>query len=103
MKFRITATSCDCWGYDVGEHTKYMTKDYGFLKGKVNTEQTKSRVLSETTIEIKDLEELMQFVELVNSFNSREIIIYKNYYYDDMHNKVYDDKYTIEIYDDWRE
>ena len=24
-------------------------------------------------------------------------------YYDDMNNKVYDDKYTIEIYDDWRE
>lgn len=102
MKFRITATSCDCWGYDVGEHTKYMTKDYGFLKGKVNTEQTKSRVLSETTIEIKDLEELMQLVELVNSFNDREIIIYKKYYYDDMNKKVYDDKYTIEIHD-WRE
>ena len=103
MKFRITATSCDCWGYDVGEHTKYMTRDYGFLKGKVNTEQTKSRMLSETTIEIKDLNELMQLVELVNSFNGREIIIYKNHYYDDMHKKVYDDKYTIEIYDDWRE
>lgn len=103
MKFRITATSCDCWGYDVGEHTEYMTRDYGFLKGKVNTEQTKSRVLSETTIEIKDLDELMQLVELVNSFNGREIIIYKNHYYDDMNKKVYDDKYTIEIYDDWRE
>lgn len=103
MKFRITATSCDCWGYDVGEHTKYMTKDYEFLKGKVNTEQTKSRMLSETTIEIKDLDELMQLVELVNSFNGREIIIYKNCYYDEMNKKVYDDKYTIEIYDDWRE
>ena len=103
MKFRITATSCDCCGYDVGEHTKYMTKDYGFLKGKVNTEQTKSRMLSETTIEIKDLDELMQLVELVNSFNDREIIIYKNCYYDEMNKKVYDDKYTIEIYDDWRE
>lgn len=103
MKFRITATSCDCWGYDVGKHTEYMTRDYGFLKGKVNTEQTKSRVLSETTIEIKDLDELMQLVELVNSFNGREIIIYKNHYHDDMNKKVYDDKYTIEIYDDWRE
>lgn len=69
----------------------------------MNTEQTKSRVLSETTIEIKDLDELMQLVELVNSFNGREIIIYKNHYYDDMNKKVYDDKYTIEIYDDWRE
>ena len=102
MKFRITATSCDLI-YDVGEHTKYMTRDYGFLKGKVNTEQTKSSVLSETTIEIKDLDELMQLVELVNSFNGREIIIYKDYYYDDMNNKVYDEKYTIEIYDDYRE
>lgn len=102
MKFRITATSNDCYRYDVGEHTKHMIKDYGFLKGKVNTEQTKSRVLSETTIEIKDLDELMQLVELVNSINGREIIIYKNYYYE-MNKKVYDDKYTIEIYDDWRE
>ena len=103
MKFRITATSCDCGVYDVGEHTENMTRDYGFLKGKVNTEQTKSRVLSETTIEIKDLDELMQLVELVNSFNGRELIIYKNHYYDDMNKKVDDDKYTIEIYDDWRE
>lgn len=103
MKFRITATSYDCRGHDVGEHTESMTRDYVFLKGKVNTEQTKSPVLSETTIEIKDLDELMQLVELVNSFNGREIIIYKNHYYDDMNKKVYDDKYTIEIYDDWRE
>lgn len=102
MKFRITATSCD-WSYVVGEHTKYMTRDYGFLKDKVNTEQTKSHEFPETTIEIKDLDELMQLVERVNSFNGREIIIYKNYYYDDMNNKVYDDKYTIEIYDDYRE
>lgn len=99
MKFRITATSCDM-RYDVGEHTKYMTRDYGFLKDKVNTERTKSPKLSETTIEIKDLDELIQ---LVNSLNGREIIIYKDYYYDDMNKKVYDDKYTIEIYDDFRE
>ena len=70
------------------------------MKDKVNYEQTKSHKLPETTIEIKDLDELMQ---LVNSLNGREIIIYKDYYYDDMNNKVYDDKYTIEIYDDWRE
>lgn len=99
MKFRITATSCDM-RYDVGEHTKYMTRNYRFLEGKVNTEQTKSHILPETTIEIKDLDELIQ---LVNSLNGREIIIYKNYYYDDMNKKVYDDKYTIEIYDDYRE
>lgn len=102
MKFRITATSGDL-RYDVGEHTKYMTRDYGFLKGRVNTEQTKSHKLPETTIEIKDLDELMQLVELVNSLNGREIIIYKGDYYDDMREKVYDDKYTIEIYDDYRE
>ena len=101
MKFRITATSCDT-GYDVGEHTKYMTRHYGFLKGKVNTEQTKSSVLSETTIEIKDLDELMQLAERVNSLNGREIIIYKGYY-DDMWRRVDDDQYTIEIYDDYRE
>lgn len=102
MKFRITATSGDLI-YDVGEHTKHMTRDYGFLKDKVNTEQTKSHEFPETTIEIKDLDELMQLVERVNSFNGREIIIYKDYYYDDMNNRVDDDKYTIEIYDDWRE
>lgn len=98
MKFRITATSGDL-GYDVGKHTIY-TRDYGFLKDKVNYEQTKSHILPETTIEIKDLDEL---VELVNSLNGREIIIYKGYYYDDMNNIVDDDKYTIEIYDDYRE
>lgn len=98
MKFRITATSALIC--DVGEHTECMTSGYGFLKGKVNSEQTKSPQLPETTIDIKDLDEL---VELVNSLNGREIIIYKDYYYDDMNNKVYDDKYTIEIYDDWRE
>jgi hypothetical protein len=99
MKFRITATSGDL-GYAFGEHTIYMTRNYGFLKDKVNFEQTKSPVLPETTIDIKDLDELIQ---LVNSLNGREIIIYKDYYYDDMNNKVYDDKYTIEIYDDYRE
>ena len=99
MKFRITATSGDLI-YNVGEHTKSMIRDYGFLKGKVDTEQTKSHKFPETTIEIKDLDELMQ---LVDSLNGREIIIYKDYYYDDMNNKVYDDKYTIEIYDDYRE
>ena len=98
MKFRITATSGDL-GYDVGEHTIY-TREFGFLKDKVNYEQTKSHKLSGTPIEIKGLDELMQ---LVNSLNGREIIIYKDYYYDDMNNKVYDDKYTIEIYDDYRE
>ena len=103
MKFRITATSCEWLRDDANEHTKHITRDYSFLKGKVNTEQTKSSVLSETTIEIKDLDELMQLVELVNSLNGREIIIYKDYYYEDMNNRVDDDKYTIEIYDDYRE
>lgn len=98
MKFRITATSGDLI-YNVGEH-KIYTREFGFLKDKVNYEQTKSHKLPETTIDIKDLDELIQ---LVNSLNGREIIIYKDYYYDDMNNKVYDDKYTIEIYDDWRE
>ena len=99
MKFRITATSGDLI-YNVGEHTIYMTRDYSFLKGKVDFEETKSHKLPETTIEIKDLDELIQ---LVNSLNGREIIIYKDYYYDDMNNRVDDDKYTIEIYDDYRE
>ena len=103
MKFRITATSCDCYRDDADEHTKHLTRNYVFLKGKVNIEQTKSHEFPETTIEIKDLDELMQLVELVNSLNGREIIIYKDDYYDDMHKKVYDDKYTIEIYDGYRE
>lgn len=102
MKFRITATSCDCLRDDADEHTKHLTRDYVFLKGKVNTERTKSPVLPQTTIEIKDLDELMQLVERVNSLNGRGIVIYKGYY-DDMWRRVDDDKYTIEIYDDYRE
>ena len=102
MKFRITATSCDCLIANADEHTKQITKDYSFLKGKVNTEQTKSSVLSGTTIEIKDLDELMQLVERVNSLNGRGIVIYKGYY-NDMWRIVDDDQYTIEIYDDYRE
>ena len=102
MKFRITATSCDCCIDDADEHTKHLIRDYVFLKGKVNTERTKSSVLSGTTIEIKDLDGLMQLVERVNSLNGRGIVIYKGYY-DDMWRIVDDDKYTIEIYDDYRE
>lgn len=102
MKFRITATSKQGWyvGCGNGEHTAKLTRDYGFLKDKVNSEHTKSPVLPETTIEIKDLDALMALVELLSGSG---IIIYKNYYYDDMNNRVYDDKYTIEIYDDYRE
>ena len=102
MKFRITATSCEWLRNDADEHTKQITKDYSFLEGKVNTERTKSRMLPKTTIEIKDLDELMQLAERVNSLNGREIIIYKGYY-DDMWRRVDDDQYTIEIYDDYRE
>ena len=103
MKFRITATSCEFLRDDADEHTKQITRDYSFLEGKVNTERTKNRMLPKTTIEIKDLDELMQLAERVNSLNGREIIIYKDDYYDDMREKVYDDKYTIEIYDCYRE
>ena len=102
MKFRITATSCEWLRDDADEHTKQITMDYSFLKCKVNTERTKSRMLPKTTIEIKDLDELMQLVERVNSLDGRGIVIYKGYY-DDMWRRVDDDKYTIEIYDDYRE
>ena len=102
MKFRITATSCEWLRDDADEHTKQITRDYSFLEGKVNTERTKSRMLPKTTIEIKDLDELMQLVERVNSLNGRGIVIYKGYY-DDMWRSVDDDKYTIELYDDYRE
>ena len=102
MKFRITATSCEWLRNDADEHTKQITRDYSFLEGKVNTERTKSRMLPKTTIEIKDLDELMQLAERVNSLNGREIIIYKGYY-DDMWRRVDDDQYTIEIYDCYRE
>ena len=102
MKFRITATSCEWLRDDADEHTKQITNDYSFLEGKVNTERTKSRMLPKTTIEIKNLDELMQLVERVNSLDGRGIVIYKGYY-DDMWRRVYDDKYTIEIYDDYRE
>ena len=102
MKFRITATSCEWLRDNADEHTKQITRDYSFLEGKVNTERTKSRMLPKTTIEIKDLDELVELAELVNSVNGREIIIYKGYY-DDMWRRVDDDQYTIEIYDDYRE
>ena len=102
MKFRITATSCEWLRDDADEHTKQITRDYSFLEGKVNTERTKSRMLPKTTIEIKDLDELMQLVERVNSLNDRGIVIYKGYY-NDMWRRVDDDQYTIEIYDDYRE
>ena len=59
MKFRITATSCEWLRDDADEHTKQITRDYSFLEGKVNTEQTKSHKFPETTIEIKDLDELI--------------------------------------------
>ena len=102
MKFRITATSCEWLRDDADEHTKQITRDYSFLEGKVNKKKKKSRMLPKTTIEIKDLNELMQLAELVNSVNGREIIIYKGYY-NDMWRRVDDDQYTIEIYDDYRE
>ena len=102
MKFRITATSCEWLRNDADEHTKQITRDYSFLEGKVNTEPTKSRMLPKTSIEIKDLDELMQLVERVNSLDGRGIVIYKGYY-NDMWRIVDDDQYTIEIYDDYRE
>ena len=54
--------------------------------------------MSETTIDIKSLDELLSFVKIAGS-----IVIYKADYLDKNCKPIKDDKYTIEIYDDYRE
>lgn len=102
MKFRITATSLMlCYGC-FEEHTQRFAQKYPQLKERVETEQIKEQedeyYLSETTIDIKSLYELLSLVDSVGS-----IVIYKADYLDEKYKPIKDDKYTIEIYDDYRE
>lgn len=102
MKFRITATSLMlCYGC-FEEHTQRFVQKYPKLKELVETEQIKEQedecYLSETTIDIKSLVELLSLVDSVGS-----IVIYKADCLDEKYKPIKDDKYTIEIYDDYRE
>lgn len=102
MKFRITATSLMlCYGY-FEEHTQRFVQKYPQLKERVETEQIKEQedecYLSETTIDIKSLDELLLLIDSVD-----RIVIYKTYCLDEKYKPIKDDKYTIEIYDDYRE
>lgn len=102
MKFRITATSLMlCYGC-FEEHTQRFVQKYPQLKERVDTEQIKEQedeyYLSETIIDIKSLDELLSLVDSVGS-----IVIYKADCLDEKYKPIKDDKYTIEIYDDYRE
>ena len=102
MKFRITATSL-MLGYGIfEEHTQRFVQKYPQFKEIVETEQIKEQedeyYLSETTIDIKSLDELLSLVDSVGS-----IVIYKADCLDENRKIIKDDKYTIEIYDDYRE
>ena len=102
MKFRITATSLMlCYGF-FEEHTQRFVQKYPQLKELVETEQIKEQedeyYLSETIIDIKSLDELLSLIKRVGS-----IVIYKADCLDKNCKLIKDDKYTIEIYDDYRE
>lgn len=102
MKFRITATSLMlCYGC-FEEHTQRFVQKYPKLKERVETEQIKEQedeyYLSETIIYIKSLDELLSLVDSVGS-----IVIYKADCLGEKYKPIKDDKYTIEIYDDYRE
>ena len=102
MKFRITATSL-MLGYGIfEEHTQRLVQKYPKLKERVETEQIKEQedeyYLSETIIDIKSLDELLSLIKRVGS-----IVIYKADCLDKNCKPIKDDKYTIEIYDDYRE
>ena len=99
MKFRVTATSLMYRYEHFGEHTKRLLQKYPKLIGKVQTEQVKSVMQPETIIEIKDLNELLSLVS-----DGSGIVVYKvNYFDKETSRQTTDDKYTIEIYDDYRE
>lgn len=102
MKFRITATYLMlCYGL-FEEHTQRFVKKYPQLKERVETEQIKEQedecYLSETIIDVKSLDELLSLIKRVGG-----IVIYKADCLDKNGKPIKDDKYTIEIYDDYRE
>ena len=102
MKFRITATSL-MLGYGIfEEHTQRFVQKYPQFKDMVETEQIKEQeygyYIPETIIDVKSLDELLSLIEIVSG-----IVIYKADCLDKNCNPIKDDKYTIEIYDDYRE
>lgn len=95
MKFRITASEIR-WAIGLGKaHAKLLVDGYPQLKGKVKIDTDGT---PETTIEFNDLDELLSLVDSVGS-----IVIYKADCLDEKYKPIKDDKYTIEIYDDYRE
>ncbi len=102
MKFRITATSLMLGYGRFEEHTQRLVQKYPQFKEMVETEQIKEQedecYLSETIIDVKSLDELLSLIKRVGS-----IVIYKADCLDKNGNPIKDDKYTIEIYDDYRE
>lgn len=102
MKFRITATSLMLGYGRFEEHTQRFAQKYPQFKDRVATEQIKEQEdecsLSETIIDVKSLDELLSLIKIVGS-----IIIYKADCLDKNCKPIKDDKYTIEIYDDYRE
>ena len=93
MKFRITASEIR-WAIGLGKaHAMLLFEGYPQLKDKVELDSSGT---PETTIEINDLDELLSLVD-------GGIIIYKAICGVENGEAVEDDKYTIEIYDDYRE
>lgn len=95
MKFKITSTQNKWFSTsNNAEHAKMMYLSYPEIKNKAKIINNKG----ELEIEISSIEELVKLAD----FDINGIIIYKDTHYDDG-KFVKDDKYTIEIYDDYRE
>ena len=93
MKFRITASRIK-WAIGLGKaHAMLLVEGYPQLKDKVTLDSSGT---PETTIEIRDLDELL-------SLDCDEIIIYKQAQFSENDKKDDECEYTIEIYDDYRE
>lgn len=93
MKFRITASRIR-WAIGLGKaHAMLLVEGYPQLKDKVTLDSSGT---PETTIEINNLDELLSLVD-------GGIRIYKAICGVENGEAVEDNKYTIEIYDDYRE
>lgn len=101
MKFNVRRTG-DYHGINNPIETEHFKsiKEYDIH----NTEEPFRRENAVYSIEIENLSELLKLIEELNE----EVIIIKNkrnisYLYDYYDKPIYTAKYTIEIYDDWRE